>query len=416
MRLAWLAVLASLGVAAHRAPGAPAPLPLSAGGPRIVVAFTNAPQGTPAPAGTTGTRYGGDAYRLAQGAQRQAQRIGTAYALRELTSWPIEALAMHCVVYEVPDNRDVAQLIARLQKDARVLLAEPLQEFHTLTTPDAAAYNDPLYDLQSNLTTLAVAAAQQHAQGAGITVALIDTAVDAAHPDLRGRIVRSHSYLPPQAPSGSRHGTAMAGLIAAVANNHLGIVGIAPQAQVEVFAACWQVAAQADAAACNTFTLAQALAAALTSGAPIVNLSLAGPQDPLLAALIQQGLKRGVTFVGALAAGAATFPTSIPGVIAAAGSEAAATPGTLRAPAEHVMTLRPAAEYDFVSGTSVAAAEISGVIALLMSASRTHLSPAAVQALLGPQGDDAAHVVDASAALARLESQTRTRLSMRATP
>jgi subtilisin family serine protease len=177
-----------------------------------------------------------------------------------------------------------------------------------------------------------VAAAPQHAQGAGITVALIDTAVDAAHPDLRGRIVRSHSYLPPQAPSGSRHGTAMAGLIAAVANNHLGIVGIAPQAQVEVFAACWQVAAEADAAACNTFTLAQALAAALTSGAPIVNLSLAGPQDPLLAALIQQGLKRGVTFVGALAAGAATFPTSIPGVIAAAGSEGTATPARCAPP------------------------------------------------------------------------------------
>ncbi len=416
MRTAWFAVLAALAVAAHRAPAAPPPLPLSAGGPRIVVAFANAPQGTPAPAGTTGTRYGGDGYRLAQGAQRQAQRIGATYALRQLTSWPIEALALHCVVYEVPDDRDVTQLIARLQKDARVLLAEPLQEFRTLSAPDAAAYNDPLYELQSNLATLSVPAAQQHAQGAGITVALIDTAVDAAHPDLRGRIVRTHSYLPPQAPSGARHGTAMAGLIAAVANNHLGIVGIAPQAQVEVFAACWQLAAQADAAACNTFTLAQALAAALASGAPIVNLSLAGPQDPLLAALIQQGLKRGVTFVGAFAPGPATFPTSIAGVIAAAGSEAVAAPGTLRAPSEHVMTLRPAGEYDFVSGTSVAAAEISGVIALLMSASHTHLSPAAVALLLGPQGGDAAHAVDASAALARLERQARTRLSMRAAP
>ena len=414
MRIAWVAVIASLAVAAHRVPAAPPPLPLSAGGARIVVAFANAPQGAPAPAGTTGTRYGGDGYRLAQGAQRQAQRIGSAYALRQLTGWPIEALAMHCVVYEVPDERDVAQLLARLQKDARVLLAEPLQEFRTLTAPDAAAYNDPLYDMQANLTTLAVPAAQQHAQGAGVTVALIDTAVDTTHPDLRGRIVRTHSYLSPEAPAGSRHGTAMAGLIAAVANNHLGIVGIAPQAEVEVFAACWQVAAEADAAACNTFTLAQALAAALASGAPIVNLSLAGPPDPLLAALIQQGLKRGVTFVGALAGGAPTFPTAIPGVIAAAGSENAAAPGALRAPAEHVMTLRPAGEYDFVSGTSVAAAEITGVIALLMSASRTHLSPAAVAALLGSPGGEAAQPVDASAALARLETQTRTRLSMRA--
>ena len=416
MRIAWVAVLAALSVAAPRAPAAPAPLPLNAAGPRIVVAFANAPQGAPAPAGTTGTRYGGDGYRLAQGAQRQAQRVAATYALREITSWPIEALAMHCVVYEVPHGRDVAELLARLHKDARVLLAEPLQEFRTLTEPAAATYNDPLYDLQSNLTALSVAAAQQRAQGAGVTVALIDTPVDAAHPDLRGRIVRTHSYLPPQAPSGARHGTAMAGLIAAVANNHLGIVGIAPQAQVEVFAACWQLAADADTAACNTFTLAQALAAALASGAPVVNLSLAGPQDPLLAALIQQGLKRGVTFVGALAAGPAAFPAAIPGVIAAAGSEGAEAPGTLRAPSEHVLTLRPGGEYDFVSGTSVAAAEITGVIALLMSASRKHLAPAAVEALLAPQGSEAARAVDASAALARLESDSHTRLSMRAAP
>jgi subtilisin family serine protease len=416
VRIAWIAVLAALSVAAPRAPAAPAPLPLNAAGPRIVVAFANAPQGAPAPAGTTGTRYGGDGYRLAQGAQRQAQRVAATYALREITSWPIEALAMHCVVYEVPDGRDVAELIARLRKDARVLLAEPLQEFRTLTEPATATYNDPLYDLQSNLTALSVAAAQQRAQGAGVTVALIDTPVDAAHPDLRGRIVRTHSYLPPQAPTGARHGTAMAGLIAAVANNHLGIVGIAPQAQVEVFAACWQLAADADTAACNTFTLALALAAALASGAPIVNLSLAGPQDPLLAALIQQGLKRGVTFVGALAAGPAAFPAAIPGVIAAAGSEGTAAPGTLRAPAEHVLTLRPGGEYDFVSGSSVAAAEITGVIALLMSASRKHLAPAAVEALLAPQGSEAARAVDASAALARLESDSHTRLSMRAAP
>ena len=313
MRIAWVAVLAALSVAAPRAPAAPAPLPLNGAGPRIVVAFANAPQGAPAPAGTTGTRYGGDGYRLAQGAQRQAQRVAATYALQEITSWPIEALAMHCVVYEVPHGRDVAELIARLRTDARVLLAEPLQEFRTLTEPAAATYNDPLYDLQSNLTALSVAAAQQRTQGAGVTVALIDTPVDGAHPDLRGRIVRTHSYLPPQAPTGARHGTAMAGLIAAVANNHLGIVGIAPQAQVEVFAACWQLAADADTAACNTFTLAQALAAALASGAPIVNLSLAGPQDPLLAALIQQGLKRGVTFVGALASRTGGFPGRHPG-------------------------------------------------------------------------------------------------------
>jgi hypothetical protein len=51
-----------------------------------------------------------------------------------------------------------------------------------------------------------------------------------------------------------------------------------------------------------------------------------------------------------------------------------------------------------------------------MSASRKHLAPAAVEALLAPQGSEAARAVDASAALARLESDSRTRLSMRAAP
>ena len=126
--------------------------------------------------------------------------------------------------------------------------------------------------------------------------------------------MRSHSFVPEHAAAGSlRHGTAMAGLIAAVANNHIGIVGIAPLAQVEVFEACWQLQPDNDAAACNTFTLAQALAAALASGAPLVNLSIAGPSDPLLSALVEQGMKRGITFVGAVPAGPAGFPTSIPG-------------------------------------------------------------------------------------------------------
>ena len=67
-----------------------------------------------------------------------------------------------------------------------------------------------------------------------------------------------------------------------------------------MFEACWQLQPDNDAAACNTFTLAQALAAALASGAPLVNLSIAGPSDPLLSALIEQGMKRGITFIGAV--------------------------------------------------------------------------------------------------------------------
>ena len=122
-----------------------------------------------------------------------------------------------------------------------------------------------------------------------------------------------------------RHGTAMAGLIAAVANNHIGIVGIAPLAQLEVFEACWQLQPDSDEAVCNTFTLAKALAAALDSGIQLINMSIAGPSDPLLSALIEAAMKRGVTFVGAAAEPADAFPTGIPGRDRGAGNATLAT-------------------------------------------------------------------------------------------
>jgi subtilisin family serine protease len=401
--------LALLGGGALAAPPVEAP---ASQRPRIVVGFANEPYTAPAPAGTTGSRYSGGGYHVTQSAHQQAQRVAAAYALHEVVSWPIRALSMHCVVYEITDGRPVPEVLAALSKDARVVLAQPLQEFHTLSNAHPAApYNDPLYDLQTNLLTLGIAHAHERARGAGVRIALIDTGVDTHHPDLQGRIVRTHSFVPGSAPAAPllRHGTAMAGLIAAVANNHVGIVGIAPEAELEVFEACWQLRPDADAAACNTFTMAQALAGALASGAPLVNLSVAGPADPLLTALLESGLKRGIIFVGAAGGDGEAFPGAVPGVIVAAGSERAAPAGAFTAPAQHVLTLRPGAEYDFESGTSVAAAEVTGVIALLMSASGTHLTAHALVRLLAPAGGALPAAagpspVDAGAALARLDA------------
>ena len=378
--------------------------------PKIVVTFANEPLAAPGPAGTTGSHYDGTGYGVGQSAERSARSVAAAYDLREVRSWPIQVLSMHCVVFEIANGRPVAEVVAALSKDSRVALAQPLQEFHTLTGAGgtAAPYNDPLYDLQTNMAALGIARAHERVQGAGVHIALIDTGVDLGHPDLHGASLRSHSLLDSAAPAASlRHGTAMAGLIAAVANNHIGIVGIAPRAQVDVFEACWQLAPANDAAACNTFTLARALAAALASGAPLVNLSFAGPADPLLTALVQAGLKRGVTFVGAAAGPEAPFPTGIAGVITAAGSEQPLSTGALAAPSQHVMTLRPGGEYDFESGTSVAAAELTAVMALLLSASPTRLSTATLVSLLSgptPVHADGQPVVDVNAALARLDA------------
>jgi subtilisin family serine protease len=211
----------------------------------------------------------------------------------------------------------------------------------------------------------------------------------------------------------------MAGLIAAVANNHIGIVGIAPLAQLEVFEACWQLQPDSDDAVCNTFTLAKALAAALDSGSQLINMSIAGPSDPLLSSLIQAAMKRGVTFVGAAAEPADAFPTGIPGVIAAQGTQRSLRSDAFSIPATHILTLRPEGQYDFESGTSVAAAELTGVIALLLSSSTgNRLSTSSIVSLLketaGTNGAAASASVDVNAALAKLDlEQHRGRMASR---
>ena len=98
---------------------------------RIVVGFANEPQRSPSPAGTTGGRYRDNGYLTAQRAHRAALHVAADYSLRLVASWPIKALAVHCVVYEVPDDRAVPNLLAALAKDSRVAFAQPLEEFRT---------------------------------------------------------------------------------------------------------------------------------------------------------------------------------------------------------------------------------------------------------------------------------------------
>ena len=375
----------------------------------IVVTFANAPLRSVGHAGTTGTHYSGGTYGLAQSASEEAKLIAATYSLRQVISWPIKELSVHCVVYEIPDTRTVDEVLAVLSKDSRVKLAQPLQQFRTLAAPPPpVSYNDPLYELQTNLVALDISAAHTHSQGAGVRVGLIDTGVDSKHPDLRDRIAHTSSFIPSPATNAAayRHGTAMAGLIAAVANNNVGIVGIAPLARIEVYEACWQLKANTDDAVCNTFTLAKAIAAAIESHVPLVNLSLGGPADPLLSALVEEGLRRGVIFVGSTTDRADTFPANVRGVISVGGSEHEHTAAMLSAPATHVLTLRPGGQYDFESGTSVAAAEITGIVALLL-AEKSRLTATTIVSLLKESAASAADRgnIDVSSALTVLEAQ-----------
>jgi len=274
-----------------------------------------------------------------------------------------------------------------LSKDQRVKLTQPLQTFTTRTQSNKPeTYNDPYVGLQRGFLQMDVAGAHPWSQGEGVKVALIDTGADIQHPDLRGSIAAAGNFVDADDAQfrRDRHGTEMAGVIAAIANNKEGIVGIAPRARLLIFKACWQSRPEADEARCNSFTLARALSAAFDAHAQVVNMSLAGPDDPLLGDLIRAGQRRGMLFVGAATETPAGEDSLLhrAGVIEVASAESPAMIGpVLYAPGREILTLLPGGRYDFASGASIATAQVTGVVALML-AKDSGLSAAAAYRVL----------------------------------
>ncbi len=336
----------------------------------IVVAIANPVTARPAAVGGTAHGYGSTTnYRVSASAAAQIREIMRQYSLTLVSEWPIEQLQMHCVLFRIPPGTTREAMIDKLRDDKRVLIVQPLNEFESAT---ALTFDDPYAKLQANVGTLDVAEAHLLSRGAGIRVAIIDTGVDTRHPDLAGRTQITRNYIDDDDAvfRSDRHGTQIAGLIAASPNNGIGIVGVAPDVRLMAYKACWQPSAAAS-GRCNSFTLAQALADALTAKAQVINLSLVGPSDPLLEALVAKAAEAGVIVVGAASSDPRfDFPAKLPRVLPVGGAEdsgADGAGGILRAPARDLVTLVPNGHYDFASGSSLATAQVTGVVALLLA-------------------------------------------------
>lgn len=365
--VALMTLLLGLAGCTHLARDADDDALLSTHPERFVLITLHSTDGEPAMRAGSSPRDYGPAlqYGIAPGVRSTAREIASSYRLRPVREWPITQLRVHCIVYRMNAGDSQSDLLRRLRSDARVESAQPLNSFVTL----GGVYNDPYARLQRSLDAMGVTQAHVWSRGKGVSIAVIDTPVDITHPDLARSRIDMRSFIG-QRENTSAHGTAVTGIIAATDGNGVGIVGIAPEAQVHALAACWSQAADPTRAVCDSFTLAAALATAIDLKADIVNLSLGGPSDPLLRRLVEYGLARHMVFVAALPdRGAAVgFPSEITGVtvVDAVGHEHSAR-GVLQAPGTDVLTLVPNDGYDFVSGSSMAAANVSGSIALLLS-------------------------------------------------
>jgi subtilisin family serine protease len=313
--------------------------------------------------GAYGGSYGDDVTRSARA--RLARRIAQRNGLTLVEDWPMPMIGVDCFVMAVPAGRETAAALEQVGHDADVAWAEPVELY---SAKGAAPHNDPLYAAEPAAGQWHLADLHQMASGRGTRVAVIDSGIDAGHPDLSGQLLVNRNFVNGQSLIAEQHGTAVAGIIAAKADNRLGIAGVAPGARLLGLRACWQEGRSSGASTeCDTLSLAKALYFAVENRADVINLSLAGPDAKLLRELLSVAYARGVTVVGAfdpkLPGGG--FPANVPGVIAVSDAALGGSHGEVYvAPGRDVPTTQPGGRWFLVNGSSFAAAHVSGLVAL----------------------------------------------------
>ncbi len=300
-----------------------------------------------------------------------------------------------------------------------------------------AAVADGIRDRQWGLAALHARQAWRTTQGAGVTVAVLDTGVDGTHPDLRGAVLPGKDLIGFGAGRGdrpwARHGTAMAGIIAGRGHGpgrEQGVLGIAPAADVLPVRVILEEGdpGRARARERKGGALAEGIRWAADHGADVINLSLGDDSETAHHEAaedeaVQYALARGVVVVASAGNGGqdgdrVSYPAAYPGVIAVTAVDRAGTkaPFSTRhwyadvsAPGVDVVIADPDRHYYEGWGTSAAAAWVSGTVALIRAA-HPGLSPAQIGRLLadtardepaGGRDDARGHgLVDPAAALA----------------
>ncbi|MFF4117776.1 type VII secretion-associated serine protease mycosin [Streptomyces sp. NPDC001714] len=282
--------------------------------------------------------------------------------------------------------------------------------------PSTTAYADGIRAQQWGLSALHLDEAWQTTKGKGITVAVLDTGVEADHPDLVGNVLTAKDMIGFGAGPGdrdwARHGTAMAGIIAGHGHgvgDGDGVMGVAPEAKILPVRVILEDGDSARAKARSTRgnALAEGIRWAADHGADVINLSLGDDSDsahpePSEDEAIQYALKKDVVVVASAGNGGdkgdhISYPAAYPGVIAAtavdkfgtrAGFSTRRWYATVSAPGVDIVIADPDHKYYEGWGTSAASAFVSGAVALVKAA-HPGLTPAQIKKLLEDTARDA---------------------------
>jgi Subtilase family len=329
--------------------------------------------------------------------------------------------------WRIADQRSVPTVIRSLEAERIVLAAQPnylyqLQEEKPAPGDELSALppvsqSDPG---QYAPAKLRLRQAHELAKGQKVLVAVIDSGVDLTHPELEGMVAGSFDALDADEKAHA-HGTGVAGAIVARAR----LTGTAPEARI---LAARAFSAKERTPEATTYSINRSIDWAIASGAHVINMSFAGPRDPSIEQKVAQARKRGLVLIAAAGnAGPKSgplYPAAYPNVIAVTATDAddklfngANRGGHIAVAAPGVDLLLPAPEtgYQVTTGTSFAAAEVSGIVALMLERKPDLGHEGVRKALtgtardLGPKGADAqfgSGLVDAYEAIRSLEPAT----------
>ncbi|MFN3374638.1 MAG: S8 family serine peptidase, partial [Chloroflexus sp.] len=281
----------------------------------------------------------------------------------------------------------------RIRNLAGVIYAVPDYERAITRTP-----NDPFLQQQWALGTIGVYDAWNITTGGPIIVAVIDTGVDASHPDLSGRVLSGLNTITGSTNTSddNGHGTAVAGLIAAAGDNGIGIAGICWGCQILPVKACF------NNGRCRDSSVISAIRWATDNGARIINLSLGGAMSsPALQDAVRYATERGVLIIAASGneraeGNAPNYPAAYPETIAVGATgysdEVTGFSNTgdyldLVAPGIDITTTLPGNSYATATGTSFASPFVAGAAALVMTV-RPDLSSNDVRCVLAISAED----------------------------
>lgn len=325
--------------------------------------------------------------RSREAAETAARGLELTHRLQRLSIFELRSISRFVVHFAILDPADsVASVVRRLEGEPLVDFAQHVYRYFGFTSAqrDYVGRQHALKQIRADL-------AQRYSDGSGVKIAVVDTGIDDTHRDLRGRVKRKKDFTDGGLDT---HGTIMAGIIAAVADNGFGINGVAPGARIISIKVLKQTSPTVSPEG-SSVTVLSGTEFAIQSGAGVINMSYGLPRrDPTVTRQVKAAVGRGMVAVAAAGNGGPqgrpNYPAALSEVIAVSAVDvnqafySNGTPGAyidVAAPGVNILSTMPGDAFQYRDGTSQAAAHVTGVVALLLS-KRPRTPPKIIKAVL----------------------------------